>query len=103
MTQVRLQLEELSFKFSESTDSSYTDIKIPDNKVMQMLLERHYSTMSEMLTHKYSTVDQRLERVEALLQNQAMQMHTADPVGESRILVPPRHLLVPDCPIQFGV
>ncbi|KAK0752941.1 hypothetical protein B0T18DRAFT_423582 [Schizothecium vesticola] len=33
--------------------------------------------MSEMLSHKYSTVDQRLERVEALLQNQAMQMHAA--------------------------
>lgn len=77
MTQVRLQLEELSFKFSESTESSYTDIKVPDNKFMQTLLEQHHSTMSEMLTHKYSTVDQRLERVEALLQNQAMQMHTA--------------------------
>jgi hypothetical protein len=77
MTQVRLQLEELSFKFSESAESGYTDWKVPDNKCVQMLLEQHHTMMSEMLSHKYSTVDQRLGRVEALLQNQAMQMHAA--------------------------
>lgn len=49
MTQVRLQLEELSFKFSESTESSYTDIEVPDNKFVQELLEQHHTTMSEML------------------------------------------------------
>ena len=55
MTQVRLQLEELSFQFSESAQSSYTDLKAPDSKFVQMLLEDHQAAISEMLSHKYQT------------------------------------------------
>ncbi|KXX73195.1 Ankyrin repeat domain-containing protein 7 [Madurella mycetomatis] len=85
MTQVRLQLEELSLKFSGSTELSCADLKVPNSKFVHMLLEQHYTTMSELLSHKYSVVDQRLERVEALLQNQAAQMHAAQALQAGRL------------------
>ncbi|KAK3394956.1 ankyrin repeat-containing domain protein [Podospora didyma] len=85
MTQVRLQLEELSLKFSDSAEFSCADWKVPNSKFVQMLLEQHHTTMSEALSHKYSQVNQRLEQVEVLLQNQATQMHAAQAFQAGRL------------------
>ncbi|KAK0701881.1 ankyrin repeat-containing protein-like protein [Lasiosphaeria miniovina] len=85
MTQVRLELEKLSLKFSDSTEISCADLKVPNSKFVQMLLEQHHTTMSELMSHKYSQVDQRLERVEALLQTQATQMHAAQSFQAGRL------------------
>jgi hypothetical protein len=83
MTQVRLLLEDLSLKLSTEVSSDLN--AHPNSKFVEMLLEHHHTTMSNLLSHNYSEVDRRLERVEALLQSQATQMHTAQALQAGRL------------------
>lgn len=76
MTHVRLRLEELSLQISGSAEREPTStaLEVPSNFV-QMLLEQHHATITESSNRRHSEVDERLGRVEALLQFQTTQMH----------------------------
>lgn len=76
MIHVRLQLEELSLKISDSEESTALQTKTP-NSFIQTLLEQHHAAAAESFRQKYSHVDERLERVEALLVAQSRDMHAS--------------------------
>lgn len=76
MMQVRLQLEELSLKVSDYAEATSSGPELPTGFI-KALLEQHHTVVSESVRHKYSHVDERLDRVEALLLSQSSEMHAS--------------------------
>ncbi|OHE91175.1 B-cell lymphoma 3-encoded protein [Colletotrichum orchidophilum] len=76
MMHVRLCLEELSLKISHPKESVYPNKDAQDDFI-QALLNEHHGTMAESLNRSYSQVDERLNKLEALLRNQATDIHTS--------------------------
>lgn len=75
MVKVRLQLEELSFKVS----GAVTEREMPTvpSGFIEALLQEHSQTVTESFSKTYSQVDERLDRVEALLRAQSTTMQTS--------------------------
>ncbi|KAI3552818.1 B-cell lymphoma 3-encoded protein [Colletotrichum abscissum] len=84
MMHVRLCLEELSLKISHSKDSVYPEKEAQDDFI-QALLNEHHGTMKESLNRSYSQVDERLNKLEALLQAQATDIHTSQVTQVGRL------------------
>lgn len=76
MMHVRLQLEELSLKVSDYVEATTPGSELPTDFI-KALLEQHHAAVSESVSQKYSHVDERLDRVEALLLSQSSQMHAS--------------------------
>ncbi|KAL0764735.1 hypothetical protein CaCOL14_012541 [Colletotrichum acutatum] len=84
MMHVRLCLEELSLKISHSKESVYPE-KDAQDEFIQALLNEHHGTMEESLNRSYSQVDERLNKLEALLQAQARDIHTSQVTQVGRL------------------
>lgn len=76
MIHVRLQLEELSLKVSDYAEATSPGSELPTDFI-KALLAQHHAAVSESVRQEYSHVDERLDRVEALLVSQSSQMHAS--------------------------
>ncbi|KAK1727818.1 ankyrin repeat-containing protein-like protein [Colletotrichum acutatum] len=84
MMHVRLCLEELSLKISHSKEPVYPE-KDAQDEFIQALLNEHHGTMEESLNRSYSQVDERLNKLEALLRAQARDIHTSQVTQVGRL------------------
>lgn len=76
MMQVRIQLEELTVKVSESASAERSQPNIPSSFI-QALLDEHQKSVAQNMSQQYLQVDERLGRVEALIRAQSAAVHAS--------------------------
>lgn len=75
MMHVRLQIEELSLKVSGAV--AERDEPVVPAGFIEALFHEHDKTVTQSLSQRYAQVDERLERVEALIRAQSTAMHAS--------------------------
>ena len=76
MMHVRFQLEELTLQVSNSTKLASKEPNIP-SRFIHNLLTQNNAIVEDSINQKYSQVDERLDRVEALIRAQSTEMHAS--------------------------